>query len=142
MYRLDLGLREIKMNNREFGSCMLILLGDLLQVRDTISKNGLFSRNIVPLPLFQNAWNSHLFTILHHYVFHISLVSFVQKTSINGKIFETVVFESIFHCYDIIRVKYENFFKNHLEFHIPLLWCHITVKYGFRNHCFMKNYVV
>ena len=43
---------------------------------------------------------------LHHYVFHISLVSFVQKTSIIGNIFETMVFESIFHCYDIISVKY------------------------------------
>ena len=32
LYRLDLGLREVKMDNREFGNCMVILLGDLLQV--------------------------------------------------------------------------------------------------------------
>ena len=33
LYRLDLGLREIKQNNREFGGCLIILLGDLLQVK-------------------------------------------------------------------------------------------------------------
>ena len=33
LYRLDLGLREIKNEKRkEFGNCMVILLGDLLQV--------------------------------------------------------------------------------------------------------------
>ena len=33
LYRLDLGLREIKQNNKEFGNCLVVLLGDLLQVR-------------------------------------------------------------------------------------------------------------
>ena len=33
LYRLDLGLREIKQDNRQFGNCMVILLGDLLQVK-------------------------------------------------------------------------------------------------------------
>ena len=33
LYRLDLGLREIKQNNREFGDCLVVLLGDLLQVQ-------------------------------------------------------------------------------------------------------------
>ena len=32
LYRLDLALREIKCTNREFGSCMVVLLGDLCQV--------------------------------------------------------------------------------------------------------------
>ena len=33
LYRLDLGLREIKQSNQEFGNLMLILLGDLLQLK-------------------------------------------------------------------------------------------------------------
>ena len=37
LYRLDLALREIKANNREYGSCMLILLGDLCQVNSFYS---------------------------------------------------------------------------------------------------------
>ena len=32
LYRLDLGLREIKCTNKEFGSCLVVLLGDLCQV--------------------------------------------------------------------------------------------------------------
>ena len=33
LYRLNLGLREIKQDNRDFGHCMLILLGDPLQLK-------------------------------------------------------------------------------------------------------------
>ena len=33
LYRLNLGLREIKQNNAEFGGCMVFLFGDLLQLK-------------------------------------------------------------------------------------------------------------
>ena len=33
LYRLDLGLREIKGNNKEFGGCGIFLFGDLMQLR-------------------------------------------------------------------------------------------------------------
>ena len=39
LYRLDLGLHEIKQNKREFGDCLVVLLGDLLQVEIQLLSN-------------------------------------------------------------------------------------------------------
>ena len=37
LYRLDLALREIKHNNKEFGGCLVALMGDLLQVIENLN---------------------------------------------------------------------------------------------------------
>ena len=44
LYRLDLALREIKQNNKEFGGLLVGLMGDLLQVREVLKYFSLLSK--------------------------------------------------------------------------------------------------